>query len=106
MNTTQLFGIQFALKNKFKAQIVADFRRWTAEKQWLLTDEKNKKKLFEKVLTKYLEEHPENYRSVENIAFDLLEDLKVEAAKQTGNKSCKKNWAMIMSNPIIQEHFE
>lgn len=81
MRTSNLFGIQFALKNKFKAQIIDDFNRWKSEKQWFLAEERNKKKLFERILKKYTQEHPKDYRPPEDIAGELWEKLKVQVAK-------------------------
>jgi hypothetical protein len=81
MNTTELFGIQFALKFKFKAQIIADFDRWKAEKQWFLSEERNKVKLFERVVYNYKKQHPKDHRPTEEIASELWENLKVQVAR-------------------------
>lgn len=81
MNTTELFGIQFALRNRYKAQIIEDFNRWKSEKQWFLSEERNKRKLFERIVKKHREERPKDYRPPEDIACELWGKLKVEAAR-------------------------
>ena len=81
MKISELFGIKFARKYKYKAQVIADFKRWKRENQYFLTLDRNRKKLFERIFKKYIEEHPKGYRSYEEIASDLWEALKVEVAK-------------------------
>jgi hypothetical protein len=96
MNTTELFGIQFALKNRFKAQIIEDFDRWKSEKQWFLSEERNKRKLFERVVKKHREEYPKDYRPPEDIAYELWESLKVKVAKT--------NWQQVYEEELGNDY--
>ena len=81
MKTSQLFGIQFARKYKYKAQIIADFKRWKRERQYFLADEQNKHNLLERLLRKYKESHPMDSRTYEDIACELWENIKVQVAR-------------------------
>lgn len=96
MNTTELFGIQFALRNRYKAQVTADFNRWKSEKQWFLAEERNKRKLFERILRKYTAEHSNDYRSPEDIASELWENLKVAVART--------NWQQVFEEVLGSDY--
>jgi hypothetical protein len=81
MKTSNLFGLKFALNFNFKAQVIYDFKRWKRAKQYFLAEDLNRKKLFERILKEYIDQHPKDDRSLEIIADELWESLLVEVAK-------------------------
>jgi hypothetical protein len=81
MKTSSLFGIKFAINKKHKAQVIADFKRWRRAKQYFLADDRNKKKLFERLLKRYIDTHPKDDRYLETIAEEIWEKILFEVAK-------------------------
>jgi hypothetical protein len=90
MKTSTLFGIKFAINKKHKAQVIADFKRWRRAKQYFLADERNKKKLFDRILKRYLETHPKDDRYLETIADEVWDKIQVEVAKSNWEKVYEK----------------
>jgi len=102
MRITELFGIKFARRYKYKAQIIANFKQWKRERMYFLAEDRNKKKLFGRLLKKYIQEHPKSYRSIENIASELWEDLNAEVAKTSWQQIFDKILGSDVESPYDQ----
>jgi len=74
MKTKTLFGVQFAEKKHYKAQLLKDFDRWKLEKQWFLARERNQFDVVGKLVEKFDTEHIDDTRSGDEI-FDELDQL-------------------------------
>ncbi len=102
MRTSHLFGIKFALKFRYKAQLIEDFKRWKRAKQYQLADDRNKKKLFERMLRQYLQQHPTDGRSLETIADEVWDKLLVEVAKTNWQQVYETRLGKDMEQPRDQ----
>lgn len=95
MKTSTLFGIKFAINKNHKAQLIADFKRWRRAKQYYLADERNKKKLFDRILKRYLDTHPKDDRYLETIADEVWDKILIEVAKT--------NWEEVYEKVLDKE---
>lgn len=86
MKISALFGIKFARKFRYKAQLISEFKRWKREKQYFLAEERNRYKLLERFFFRYIKDHPRDPRPYEDIIEECLENITIEVAKTNWQK--------------------